>query len=168
MQAHKGAARSGRLDWANLVLAALAGASLLFMVVLITLGVVLRYVFAAPILGLNEILQLNSVVVVMLALPWATSEGVHVRVDVLDHTIGRRGRFVGDLLARAVPAAVLAVLVWRAALKALDALRYGDASNMLSLPIWPFYAVLAIGIGLCVLILTAQVLALWSKGMQDD
>jgi TRAP-type C4-dicarboxylate transport system permease small subunit len=152
------------IDRANLVLALAAGASLLFMVVLIAVGVMTRFAFAMPILGINEIIQLNSVAVVMLALPWATAQGAHVRVDVLDRAIGRFGRFAGDVLSRALSAAVLAVLVWRAGLKAQDALKYGDATNMLSLPIWPFYAILSGGIALCVLVLVAQIAAILAKG----
>jgi TRAP-type C4-dicarboxylate transport system permease small subunit len=157
-------ARSKLFDRATLILAMAAGVSLLFMVVLIAVGVLLRFAFAQPILGLNEIVQLNSVAVVMLALPWATAEGAHVRVDVLDKAIGRAGRFLGDLVSRALSAFVLAVLVWRSALKALDALKYGDATNMLGLPIWPFYAILALGMALCVVVLAAQIAALLAGG----
>jgi TRAP-type C4-dicarboxylate transport system permease small subunit len=155
-------------DRATLTLAMAAGVSLLFMVALITAGVLLRFAFAQPILGLNEIVQLNSVSVVMLALPWATAEGAHVRVDVLDKTIGRLGRFLGDLVSRALSAFVLAVLVWRSALKALDALKYGDATNMLGLPVWPFYAILALGMALCVIVLAVQIAALLAGGPRDE
>jgi TRAP-type C4-dicarboxylate transport system permease small subunit len=160
--------RPAWLDRANLVLAAAAGASLLFMVVLIALGVVLRFAFAMPILGINEIVQLTSVAVVMLALPWATSEGAHVRVDVLDHAIGRRGRFLGDIAANVLSAFVLSVLVWRAGLKALDALGYGDATNMLSLPIWPFYAIMAAGFALCVVVMLVRLGTILREGPQDE
>ena len=168
MASHVTPARSKFIDRANLVLALAAGASLLFMVVLIAVGVVLRYAFATPILGINEIVQLNSVAVVMLALPWATAQGAHVRVDVLDHAIGRLGRFAGDVVARVLSAFVLAVLVWRAGLKALDALKYGDATNMLSLPIWPFYAILSAGIALCVVVLVGQLVVILREGPQDE
>lgn len=50
-----------------------AEASLLLVVVLISAGVLLLYFFNTPNLGSNEIVQLNSVAVVMLALPWATA-----------------------------------------------------------------------------------------------
>jgi TRAP-type C4-dicarboxylate transport system permease small subunit len=161
-------ARSRLFDRATLILAMAAGVSLLFMVVLISTGVLMRFVFAQPILGLNEIVQLNSVAVVMLALPWATAEGAHVRVDVLDRAIGRAGRYAGDLLSRGLSAFVLAVLVWRAALKALDALKYGDATNMLGLPVWPFYAILALGMALCVIVLAVQIAALLAGGPRDE
>lgn len=160
-------ARSGLLDRASLVLAAMAGACLLFMVLLIAVGVLLRYGFARPILGLNEIVQLTSVAVVMLALPWATADGAHVRVDVLDRRLGRIGRHLGDLLSRGLSALVLGVLVWRAVLKALDARRYADATNMLGLPLWPFHAILGMGMALCVIILLAQGFAILRRGPRD-
>jgi TRAP-type C4-dicarboxylate transport system permease small subunit len=153
-------------DRATLILAAAAGVSLLFMVVLVAAGVVLRYAFALPILGLNEIVQLNSVVVLMLALPWATAEGAHVRVDVLDRAIGRWGRLFGDLASRALSALVLGVLAWRAALKALDALKYGDATNMLGLPIWPFTLTLALGMALCAAVFAVQIAGLLTAVLQ--
>jgi TRAP-type C4-dicarboxylate transport system permease small subunit len=168
MAGRASSARSTLIDRANLFLAMAAGISLLFMVVLIAVGVVLRFAFALPILGINEIVQLNSVVLVMLALPWATAQAAHVRVDVLDSAIGRWGRFAGDILSRVLSAFVLTILVWRSGAKAVDALRYGDATNMLSLPIWPFYAILSVGIALCVLVLIGQLIELLKTGLQDE
>jgi TRAP-type C4-dicarboxylate transport system permease small subunit len=158
MVAHATSAWSKLFDLATIILAMTAGVSLLFMVVLIAVGVVLRFAFGLPILGLNEIMQLNSVAVVMLALPWAIAEGAHVGVDILDRAIGRFGRFAGDLASRALSAFVLAVLVWRASMKVVDTLKCGDATNMLSLPIWTFDAVLAAGIALCVQVLAGQLI----------
>ena len=147
-------------DRAASLLAALAGASLLFMVVVIAVGVVLRFVFAMPILGSNEIVQLVSVAVVMLALPYCTARDGHVRVDVFDDAIGPGGRLFGDVLSRLASLAVFAVLVARAAAKAADAFRYGDATNMLNLPIWPFYALVALGIACTMAVLLLQLLAI--------
>ena len=52
------------------------------MVVIISAGVILRYVFGAPVLGLNEIIQLTAVALVMAALPYCTEANGHVGVDV--------------------------------------------------------------------------------------
>lgn len=148
------------LERTTLFLAAAAGLSLLFMMTVIAVGVVLRFALAYPILGSNEIVQLASVAVVMLALPYCTEGRGHVRVDVLDEAIGRGGRFLGDVLSRLVSGFVLSALVWRAWLKTLDAYEFNDATNMLSLPIWPFYAMIAAGMALCVLVFAAQIVLL--------
>lgn len=146
-------------DKATLALATLAGIGLLILVGLVAVGVVLRYVFARPIVGINEIVQMVSVAVVMLALPWSTSQGVHVRADVLDEAIGPYGRLLGDILSRALSIAVLAILTQRAWVKMLDTLAYGDASNMLGLPIWPVHALLALGVAVTIPILALQILS---------
>lgn len=152
------------LDQATAWLAVLAAVALIFLVVVISAGVVLRYVFGAPILGLNEITQMTAVVLVMAALPFCTERNGHVGVDVFDNAIGRWGRLAGDLGSRLLSGLVLSILVWRTVLKALDAWEFGDTTNMLALPIWPFYGVLAIGIALTVLVLAAQFIAILRKG----
>ena len=70
------------LDRATRIVAGAAGLLLLALVVLIATAVIARYVFASPIVGINEIIQLISIAVVMLALPWCTAQGAHVRADV--------------------------------------------------------------------------------------
>ncbi|MFD1795539.1 TRAP transporter small permease [Paracoccus aurantiacus] len=145
-------------------LAWLAGLALIFMVVIISTGVVLRYMFGTPLLGLNEINQLTAVVLVMAALPYCTLHNGHVGVDVFDNAIGPVGRFIGDVGSRLLSIFVLSVLVWRAGLKALDAWEYEDATNMLDLPIWPFYTVLAIGAALCVAVFAVQLLDIFKRG----
>lgn len=160
MIASRGPATVSRLvDRAAFILAALAAASLLAMVLVIAVGVVSRYLFALPILGSNEIVQLVSVAVVMLALPYCTAKDGHVRVDVFDRMIGRRGRFAGDLLSNGLSIYVLGILALRAAAKAVDAQKYGDATNMLGLPIWPFYALIAGGIACAMAVGALKVIA---------
>jgi TRAP-type C4-dicarboxylate transport system permease small subunit len=152
------------LDRATLWLAMLAAGALIFMVAAISVGVVLRYAFGTPVLGLNEINQMTAVVLVMAALPYCTAQGGHVGVDVFDKAIGRWGRFVGDLGSRLLSGFVLSVLVRRAVLKALDAYEFRDTTNMLGLPIWPFYGILALGMALCVLVFAVQILAILREG----
>ena len=164
MQVVTDARRTRLLDRVTLWLAWLAGLALIFMVVIISTGVMLRYVFGTPLLGLNEINQLTAVVLVMAALPYCTLHNGHVGVDVFDNAIGAVGRLLGDVVSRLLSGFVLSVLVWRAALKALDAWEYEDATNMLDLPVWPFYAVLGIGAALCVLIFAVQLIDILKRG----
>lgn len=153
-------AHKGPVDRAGEFLAILAGISLVFMVLVISVGVVMRFVLAMPILGSNEIVQLTAVAVVALSLPHCTASDGHVRVDVLDEAIGPFGRLVGDILSRVLSIIVLGVLAWRATLKSLDALKYGDATNMLALPIWPFYGLLSFGVAVAALALMSQLISI--------
>ncbi|MGI3184934.1 TRAP transporter small permease [Nioella aestuarii] len=143
---------------ATYVLATLAGICLLFMMGVIAASVIMRYVVGQPILGVNEIVQLTAVAMVMAALPFCTFHNAHIAVDVLDNHIGKWGRLIGDIGSRLLSGLVLALLCRRAILKVLDTYEFNDTTNMLSLPLWPFYAILAAGSGLCVLIFAEQII----------
>ena len=58
------------------------------------------------------------------------------------------------------------MLTQRAVVKAFDAWEWGDATNMLRLPIWPFYAILALGAGLCVVIFALQLMLILLRGAE--
>jgi TRAP-type C4-dicarboxylate transport system permease small subunit len=152
---------------ATAVLAVIGGIALMSLVLLIVAGVVMRYAFGQPILGSNEIIQLTAVALVMSALPYCTSLNGHVGVDVFDRFLGYFGRRAGDVMARILSGWVLSMLCHRAVLKALDAAEFGDATNMLGLPLWPFYAILAAGTGLVVVIFAIQCLEVLLKGVEQ-
>jgi TRAP-type C4-dicarboxylate transport system permease small subunit len=152
---------SGR---ATLILAAVAGVFLIAMTTLISLAVIMRYLVGQPILGVNEIVQLIAVAIAMLALPYTTHAQKHVRADIFDPILGRWGRFLADLLTRALSIWALWILVERARLKALDAHEFGDATNMLELPLWPFYGLVALGMALCIIVFAVQFLTILLSG----
>lgn len=157
---------SGLLNRVTLYLTVIGGLCLLAIVVIVTLGVVMRYAVGTPLLGINEFVQLTAVALVMSALPYCTANQEHVAVDVFERFLGRWVLFAGDILARLLSGFVLAILTHRAVLKALDAWEWGDATNMLRMPIWPFYAILATGTGLCVLIFAAQLGLILVRGAE--
>lgn len=152
----RGLSRSSVVEWAVRLLTAFSSVALAVLLVATFAGVVMRYVFAMPVLGGNEIIQLASVALVMLAMPLAGQRGDHVRVDVLDGFIGAPGRFAGDLVSRALAIYLLCLLAWRSWSRSLDAAEFGDATNMLSIPFWPFYALLALGTALYAIVLVLQ------------
>lgn len=161
-------ARSDFTGRVSLLFASFSAVALVLMMGVTFVSVLMRYLFNAPILGSNEIIQLLSVCLVMFAMSYATQTEAHVRVDVLDRAIGRIGRFVGDILARAVIGIILWVLVGKAWDKCLDALEYGDATNMLRIPLWPFYALIAVGMALYLLVVVLQVIDIVLGSPSDD
>lgn len=152
----------GFLGQVNLALLWCAGIAMIAMVAIIAVSVVMRYLLGTPLLGSNELIQLSSVILVMAALPHCTASDGHIRVDILDRPLGRWGRLAGDLVFRVFSGFVLLLLASRATLKSLDALKWGDTTNMLKLPSWPLYAVLALGAGLCVLVFVTQIVVILS------
>lgn len=154
---------SKSVEWTVGFLTLVSSLALAVLLVVTFAGVIMRYVFNAPILGSNEIIELTSVVLVMLAMPSAAQAEAHIRVDVFDGIIGALGRLVGDVLARGISITLLAILGWRSWGKLADSAEYGDATNMLSIPLWPFYGLLVLGAALYALVLAIQLVdIIWS------
>jgi len=128
--------------------------------IFICAGVVLRYVFNAPIVGANEVIEMGSVALVMLALPYCTTQESHVRIDLLDNVLGSLGRSLTDALYCVLAIAILWALTRSYLGRALDAWEFEDTTNMLGMAIWPFYALVAFGMATYGLILTAQLVRL--------
>lgn len=167
MQHDRGVARAlGLVERLSLYLTIVGGLCLLAIVTIVTIGVAMRYALNAPLLGVNEFVQLAAVALVMASLPYCTVKNDHVAVDVFENILGRWGRFIGDIVTRVLSGIVLTILTQRAFLKALDAWEWGDATNMLRLPIWPLYVVLGAGTGLCVLIFALQLVAILGRGAE--
>ena len=166
--AHKelqGLAHSTFVEWAVRFLTVLSSVALAILLIATFAGVIMRYVFSAPILGINEIVQLVSVALVMLAMPSAAQREQHVRVDVLDNHIGKAGRFIGDLAARGIAIFLLYQLAVRGWAKLQDAAEFGDATNMLAIPLWPFYGLIVLGAVLYALVLVLQVIDVLRNGV---
>lgn len=161
-------AHSRTVEWAVRSLTFLSATALAILLVVTFASVIMRYFFNAPILGSNEIIQLASVALVMLAMPGAAQAGMHIRVDVFDQRIGAIGRLAGDVMTRIVSVYLLGVLAWRAWGKLLDAAEFGDATNMLEIPIWPFYGLLILGSVLYALVLAIQLLDIIRAGAASN
>lgn len=151
---------STRVDQVTQLLAIGAGICLITLVAVVSLGVILRYVIGAPLLGINEIVQMVAVALAMLALPYCTSAGAHVRVDLFDTVIGRWGRFLGDIFSRCLSIVALSYLCRQGWKKASEAVEYGDVTNMIQLPLWPVYGAICVGMALCSFVFAVQILAL--------
>ena len=120
-----------------------------------------------PVLGDAEIVQIGMSLVVMMAMPYATANGAHIRVDIFDRRIGAWGRFLGDLMARSVGAYILFLLIDKTWDKALDAHEYGDVTNMIEIPVWIAYGAITIGMGGYAIVFVMQLLMQLMSGVRD-
>lgn len=145
------------------IMAIAAGLLLVAMVTIICAGVVSRYFLNRPILGINEIVQMNAVALAMLALPYVTFRRGHVRADIFDKFIKRVGRFAGDLITRLLSIATLGFLVKRAWGNTVDAYQFGDATNMLAIPAWPFIALVVLGAAITIVVFLAEIIEIIQK-----
>jgi len=144
---------------------ALVGGFILFAIMLlVTVAVFNRKVLNEPILGDFEIVKIGLSLVVMMAMPYVTLRGAHIRVDILDQYIGNYGRFLGDVFARLVSCFVFFLLIGKTWNKMLDAHKYGDVTNMIEIPVSIAYAAITIGFGLSILVLAGQLILQLRQG----
>jgi len=158
---------TGAPHWVERLLkyVALVGGFILFaLMLLVTVAVFNRKVLNAPILGDFEIVKIGLSLVVMMAMPYVTLRGAHIRVDILDQYIGNYGRFIGDIFTRLVSCFVLFLLIGKTWKKMLDAHKYGDVTNMIEIPVSIAYAAITIGFGLSILVLAGQLILQLRQG----
>ena len=161
---HEGDAQ-GVLERPLRLVALLGGLVLTGIMVLVSAAVFYRYVLNQPILGDQELVEIGMSLVVMMAIPFATLRGAHIRVDILDQRIGERGRFYGDLLARGLSVYVLFLLVQKSWAKTLDAHEYEDVTNMIEIPVWIPYGAITIAMGLFIVVLVFQLVRQLRRGV---
>ena len=138
------------------LLAFLGGVALLGLMGLTVVAVVMRYVFAAPILGAQDISEMGLVLVAFLGLAYSGWTGAHIAVALIG-TVVRPAALRGiDAVMRTLGAALLAVVAWQALRQGLDALDYGEATNLIEIPHFPFFLVVAFGAAVYALVLVIQ------------
>jgi len=147
---------------------ALVGGFILFaLMILVTVAVFNRKVLNAPILGDFEIVKIGLSLVVMMAMPYVTLRGAHIRVDIFDQHIGSYGRYIGDVFARVSSCFVFYLLIGKTWQKMLDAHEYGDVTNMIEIPVSIAYAAITIGFSLSILVLAGQLVLQFRHGPKN-
>jgi TRAP-type C4-dicarboxylate transport system permease small subunit len=138
------------------VLAYVGGAVLLGLVALVAFDILMRRVVKVPFLGGFEMTELAMVVIVALGLPYCAALGGHVSVDLFGKVLDRPGLRWLNALVHLAGAALLAIVAWRTVLYALGSYRWGDATNMMAIPKYPFQLVTAAGAALFAAVLLGQ------------
>jgi TRAP-type C4-dicarboxylate transport system permease small subunit len=128
-------------------LAGYGSALFLAAMMLITVAdVTLRALFNLPITGAYDLVQLFLVGNVFLSIPDVFLRNENIVIDFVDHIFGRGAVAVLKALANLAALAFLAVLSWRMVPPALDAMRFGEVSPDLAIPMAVHWALMIAGI----------------------
>jgi len=134
-------------------LALCGGAVLLGLMALVAFDIVMRRVLNLQSLGGFEMTELAMAVIVALGLPYCAVLGSHVAVDIFAKWLDRPALRWIDVLVHLAGAVLLAVVAWRTVLYALGSYRFGDATNMMAIPKYPFQLVTAVSAALFAIVL---------------
>jgi C4-dicarboxylate transporter DctM subunit len=122
-------------------------------------NVVLRYVFARPLAGSQDIVQVTLVFVVFLGVAYVQLTGKHITVDVISSQLPPRAAKVVDVIISLVGIAVVSVLVWRGVVNTIEFIGTDLGSTIYEIP-WEIpAAVIPFGCALLLIVLLRDYLS---------
>ena len=134
------------------MLALAGGVMLLGLMVLTVVAVTLRKL-NYPIVGTQDLSEAGLITVVFFAMAYSGWTGGHIAVDLISGVLkGNRLRIL-DTVVRSCCGAFFVVVAWQSVRQGLDALEFGDGFNLIDMPHYPFFFVVAFGSGLYALVL---------------
>lgn len=133
-----------------------AGVMLFILMLVVTVDVIGRYIFSAPLRGSFEYVQICMALLVFMAIPVIVAREENVQVEVFEIFIPKPLRRFTRLLGFAVSIAIVAGLVW-ISLKRASSFHYsGERFVLLPAPLYPVaYFIFAMWV-VCLVIMLFQ------------
>lgn len=123
----------------NQILQYVAAALLLFVAMLITFDVTMRFVFNKPVIGIAEIVANGILIIAFLQLSYAVRIGGMLRSELLLSRLNARGKVILEAIASMLGAVLFGLIAWASwspMLRAISTLEFeGHAS--FQVPVWP-------------------------------
>ena len=155
------------INHAATLFAMLGGLTFGALIVMSIVSIVGRKLFATPVQGDVELMQMGAAVGAAAFLPLCELHDHHIKVDALTSWMRREARAWLDAGAHLMLAIASLLLVWRTSLSVADVHSSGEVSTLLAIPMWqpvmllvPSFALLA----LCALYRTARSLDEATRG----
>ncbi|NBA96266.1 TRAP transporter small permease [Pseudomonas sp. R5(2019)] len=165
LHAHQGRARFALLQ-VTLGFALGGGLILLGLVAMSIVSIVGRKLFSMPVRGDMELMEVGASVAIAAFLPLCELRGTHIKVDALTGWLPQGIRTGLDGIAHVLCCAVAWILAWRTSLQMVDNHAFGDATTLLSIPLWiPLMLIVPslVLLGMCALARAYEVLGLGGR-----
>lgn len=125
-----------------------AGGVLVLLMVLTTADVVGRYFFNSPIAGVFDLTHFAVSIMAYLGLAYCAMRGAHVAIELLYDKLPKAARGVLDRAINLAGCLLFGLISWRTAVQSIDIRDMGEASQMMEIPLYPLYYLVAFGAGL--------------------
>jgi TRAP-type C4-dicarboxylate transport system permease small subunit len=143
-------------------LALCGGVVLLGLVGLVVYEVTMRYFFSLPFMGSYEMTELGMALIVASALPYCALTGGHVAVDIFARYLDRPGMRWLNVLIHSIGAVLMGAIAFLTVEHAIGSYQWGDMSNMMRIPKYPFQLATALGAALFALVLVLAAIKAWT------
>lgn len=151
------------LNRISTVTAMISGATLLILMVMITVDAVGRKL-GYPLPGSLELSEAMMVIIVYLALFAVQYHRENVFVSIVTHQLSERKQALLDMFAALIGVALFALLAWMGWLRAMDAYRMGEYRvAAIIVPIWPFRFAIPLGLSLLCVQLMVTAIQDWRR-----
>lgn len=145
---------------------AVTGAVGLAFMVLLTFWnvIVMRKILNAPILGAEDLLILNLVLIVAIAIPFGGRVAAHIEIEIFEARMSPGFARWSHFVLRLVGMVLVTVLAWRLYEAGVSANLFGEATQQLLISYEVFYYVMSALVGLYALILMTDAIQLVVRG----
>lgn len=120
----------------------LGGGAFCALIVMSIVSIVGRKLFAAPVQGDVELMQMGAAVGAAAFLPLCELHDHNIKVDALTSWMSAPARAWLDAIAHLLLTVAAAAITWRTGMAVLDAYGSGEVSTLLSVPVWQAVALL--------------------------
>ena len=151
-----------RLDrWVERLTFLVGGIGLAVMVLLTSWNVIaMRKVLNDPIVGAEDILILNLVILVAVAIPYGGRSGAHIEIEIFETWMSKAVARWSLVAMKLLAIPLVAILAWRLFESGASAREFGEATQQLLISYGPFYFAMGAMIALYVAILIADLILL--------
>ena len=122
-----------------------AGFVLVLLMILTTADVAGRYFFNSPITGVFDLTHFAVLIMTFLGLAYCGFRRGHVSIELLFDRFSRPVRRVLNRAINLVGAILFTVIAWRSLVQSVDVREFGEASQLVEIPFFPLYWLLAFG-----------------------
>lgn len=125
-----------------------AGVALILLMLLTTADVAGRYFFNSPIGGVFDLTHFAVSIMVYLGLAYCGWRGMHVVIELLYDKLPPAARRGLNRVINLAGCILFGLISWRTVIQSIDIREMGEASQMMEIPLFPLYYLVAFGSGL--------------------
>lgn len=127
-------------------LAWIAGVMVIFMALVVSYSVVMRYLFTRPPIWVMQVSEYMLLWITFLGAAWLLREGGHIRVDIVTSHLSEKAQRVLGIITSAIGVVVCLVMVWFATLTTWSDFQMGVVEDkVMYIPKAPIMSIIAVG-----------------------
>jgi TRAP-type transport system small permease protein len=141
---------------ANRVLLSISTTVLALMMVLISVDVIMRYLFNAPLPGAFEVTEYLMAILIPFSIAYCGEKKGHVAVDLVYEHLPKPFRAALDIFTTFFSIVLTVFIMWQSVRYVSEVKASGLTSSVLLIPAYPFIVPTSIGMAVFVLVLLVQ------------